>query len=112
MCYCDAWSKRRNNNTISKHILEETKNKYSWNIPDQPTKRDIRKWEKENNVVLGVWSITNQTEKMKAKQFVEHRRPWIVPQDNQRKQKENNLFSYFLDFLQQMIIPKMGMIKN
>ena len=75
--------------------MEETKNKYSWNIPDQPTKRDIRKWEKENNVVLGVWSITNQTAKMAAKQFVEYRIPWIVP-PIYPKEKEGKQFIFLL----------------
>ena len=98
VCYCDAWSKRGKNNTISKRVLEETRQKYSWDIPDQPTKQDLRKWEKDNNVVLGVWTITNQTEKMTVEEFVSQRRTWIVHQEIRKRQKEKISFSCFLDF--------------
>ena len=58
-------------------------------------KRDIRKWEKENNVVLGIWTITNQTEKMTNEDLVNRRRPWIVP-PRDPKETEGKHFIFML----------------
>lgn len=33
----------------------------------------------DNNVVIAAWAITNLTPEMTVKQFIERRRPWIVP---------------------------------
>ena len=81
--------------TVPQYVIEEAKQKYTWNIPDQPTKRDIRKWEKYNNVVLAIWTITNQTEKLTSEEFVARRRHCIVP-PKYPKETEGKHFIFML----------------